>query len=563
MDTDVLIIIPARGGSKGIPRKNLRILAGHPLIWYVIQTSKKASCHIVVTTEDEEIAEVAETYGAQVIARPKALAEDDIPLDPVILHAWAQSERKWQTIFNWVITIQPTSPLISTKTIKDALAYAQTKNLDSCLAVSDARALYWGGSTSAPYPHFQERLNRQWLPAFWKETGGIVISNRKLLLQGQRIGGKTGLYPIPNQESIDIDSYDDLVVAEHRIQAPKVAIRTIGNQQLGLGHVYRTLTLASRLFTPHLDFYVDSSSSLAAQLIKDHNYPVYNVTNDNNFIAIIESKGYDLIINDILDTNSEYITRLRQNNKRVVVNFEDLGSGATEANLVINALYEYTTPLPNQKFGWQYVCLREEFLRAYYEPKANPQAKNLLITFGGADPGNLTCLALQAAAEALGNCNAELDVVIGLGNPRIQEISTLVDQVSKCFSDLRLHTHVKRMSSLMHRADLAITSNGRTVFELASCGVPMISISQNYREASHTFGRLNGGVIDLGLAEHVTIAQLAQNIRDVWLAPEKRLQMQASLLMFDFRKGVDRVIRCIKETYLDWRNQHYDFSTTL
>ncbi|MGI6596322.1 MAG: glycosyltransferase [bacterium] len=485
------------------------------------------------------------------------------PLDPVVLHAWEQSESKWQVSFNWVITIQPTSPLVSTRTINDALAYAQGEQLDSCLAVSDARALYWSGLTSAPSPHFQERLNRQWLPAFWRETGAIVISHRRLLLQGQRIGGKTGLYPIPDQESIDIDSYDDWVVAEHRLQAPKVAIRTIGNQQLGLGHVYRTLTLASRLFTPHLDFYVDSSSSLAAQLIKDHNYPVYSITDDNDFIARIESKGYDLIINDILDTNYTYIIRLRQNNERVVVNFEDLGSGAAEANLVINALYEYTTPLPNQKFGWQYVCLREEFLRAYYEPKANPQAKNLLITFGGTDPGNLTCLALQAAGEALDNCNAVLDVVIGLGNPRIQEISTLVDQVSKYFSELRLHTHVKQMSSLMHKADLAITSNGRTVFELASCGVPMISISQNYREASHTFGRLNGGVIDLGLAENVAMAQLAQNIRTIWLAPEKRLQMQANLLMFDLRKGVDRVIRCIKETYRDWRNQHHDFSTTL
>ena len=441
---------------------------------------------------------------------------------------------------------------------KRRFSYAQGEQLDSCLAVSDARALYWSGLTSAPSPHFQKRLNRQWLPAFWRETGAIVISNRSLLLQDQRIGGKIGLYPIPDQESIDIDSYDDLVVAEHKLQAPKLAIRTIGNKQLGLGHVCRTLTLASQIFTPHLDFYVDSTSSLAAQLIRDHNYPVYSITDDHDFIAKIESKGYDLIINDILDTDSTYIKMLRQNNKRVVVNFEDLGSGATEANLVINALYEYTTPLPNQKFGWQYVCLREEFLRARHEPQVNPQAKNLLITFGGTDPGNLTCLALKAAALALDNCSAELDVVIGLGNTRIQEISILVNQVSSCFSDLRLHTHVKRMSSLMHKADLAITSNGRTVFELASCGVPMISISQNYREASHTFGRLNGGVIDLGLAEHVTIEQLAQNIRTLWLTPEKRLQMLTNLLTFDLRKGVDRVIRCIKETYLDWRNQrHY------
>ena len=80
MSSDVLIIIPARGGSKGIPRKNLRILAGHPLIYYVIQASLGASSYVVVTTEDEEIAEVAKAYGTQVIERPEALAEDNVCL---------------------------------------------------------------------------------------------------------------------------------------------------------------------------------------------------------------------------------------------------------------------------------------------------------------------------------------------------------------------------------------------------------------------------------------------------------------------------------------------------
>ena len=67
MNSNVLIIIPARGGSKGIPRKNLRILAGYPLIYYAIQASIRASSYVVVSTEDEEIAEAAEAYGAQVI----------------------------------------------------------------------------------------------------------------------------------------------------------------------------------------------------------------------------------------------------------------------------------------------------------------------------------------------------------------------------------------------------------------------------------------------------------------------------------------------------------------
>lgn len=552
----VLAVIPARGGSKGIPRKNLRLLNGSPLISYAIRTAREITPYVVVSTEDDEIAEVAAMYGATSIPRPIELANDDVPLDPVVIHAWKSSEDKLGLQFDLIITIQPTSPLVTSKTVKRSLEIAQAETLDCCITVSDARHLYWVGPLDNPKPFPAERLNRQWLPPMWKETGAVVISSRYLLTQGKRIGGKIGLYPMPENEAVDIDSYDDWMVAEYRLKAPKVAIRVVGNQELGLGHVYRSLTIASRLSVPQLEFFVDEGSGLAEQLIKEHNYKANRVLNDDEFIEFVDREGYTLVINDILDTDASYVTRLRGAGKRVVINFEDLGSGAIVADLVINALYEYSTPLPNQRFGWRYVCLRDEFLQVPQERVVPEQAKVLLITFGGTDPNDLTSRALVTASKALRGTGAEVHVVLGLGNPRVDQIVQLAESLRSSFGSVEVYTRVRRMSSLMRQADLALTSNGRTVFELACCGVPMITISQNEREASHTFGRLNGGVKDLGLAAGVSDARLTETIRDVWMSYPIRESMHESLTKFDLKKGIHRVIKCINETYENWRTNH-------
>ena len=94
-NNESLIIIPARGGSKGIPRKNLRPLAGHPLIYYVIKATKDLAfkARTIVTTDDEEIAKVSEYYGVDVIFRNKKLSNDSIPLDPVIFDAFQRAEK--------------------------------------------------------------------------------------------------------------------------------------------------------------------------------------------------------------------------------------------------------------------------------------------------------------------------------------------------------------------------------------------------------------------------------------------------------------------------------------
>ena len=119
----ILVVIPARGGSKGIPRKNIRLLDGKPLIAYSIEIAKASAYvdDVVVTTDDSEIALLSEKFGASVIRRSEELARDDIPLDPVIHDAVVRKEKLAFDEYDIVITLQPTSPLLKTSTLDGAI----------------------------------------------------------------------------------------------------------------------------------------------------------------------------------------------------------------------------------------------------------------------------------------------------------------------------------------------------------------------------------------------------------------------------------------------------------
>ena len=120
---NILAIIPARGGSKGIPRKNIRLMNGKPLIYYSINNAlnSKYITDVIVSTDDEEIKHISEICGAQVVKRPKELANDQATLDPVIYHATITMEDIKKKKYDIVITLQPTSPLLTVSTLDSAL----------------------------------------------------------------------------------------------------------------------------------------------------------------------------------------------------------------------------------------------------------------------------------------------------------------------------------------------------------------------------------------------------------------------------------------------------------
>ena len=142
---NILAIIPARGGSKGILRKNLRLLNGNPLIKYTIESAlqSKYVTRTIVSTENKQIMRISKSLGAEVIQRPNSLANDNSPLEPVIHHVLDHLKRKENYTPELIILLQPTSPLRNANHIDESIVQFKQKKLDSILSVSESKALVW------------------------------------------------------------------------------------------------------------------------------------------------------------------------------------------------------------------------------------------------------------------------------------------------------------------------------------------------------------------------------------------------------------------------------------
>jgi CMP-N-acetylneuraminic acid synthetase len=214
----IIAIIPARGGSKGIPRKNIKEFCGKPLIAYIIEAALKVRelDRVIVSTEDKEIAEVAKKYGAEVIERPKELAGDEIPTFPVIQHAVTYLEKEENYKPDVIVLLYSTSPLLKPERISEAVNMLINRNLDSVLSVVEDKGHYWieeDGKFERLYPKVLK--NRQFTRPLFKENGAIYVCRRDILMQNETIiGGRVGLFQMQKGESIDIDEPLDFEIAE-------------------------------------------------------------------------------------------------------------------------------------------------------------------------------------------------------------------------------------------------------------------------------------------------------------------------------------------------------------
>lgn len=224
---NILAIIPARGGSKGIPRKNVRLLCGKPLIAYTIEAalSSKLVDRVVVSTEDEEIGKISREYGAEIIKRPEELATDDTPTEPVLEHAIKHLEQIENYKADIVVLLQPTSPLRNTRHIDEALETFLINKYDSLLSVCSSHAFLWKVARKGPYPlnyDFRSRPRRQDRELEYRENGAIYITKYDILInEHNRLGGKVGLYVMPEENSLEIDTEFDFWLCEQAMSLQK------------------------------------------------------------------------------------------------------------------------------------------------------------------------------------------------------------------------------------------------------------------------------------------------------------------------------------------------------
>ena len=211
----MIAIIPARGGSKGLPGKNIKPLNGKPLIAYTIEEALKTKniTRVIVSTDDSEIAEVAKKYGAEIpFMRPKSLADDTAKSIDVYNYTIKRLEEEENSEINEVIILQPTSPLRTSQHIDEAIELYFTKKADSVVSYcQEEHPVFWHKYINEEGKFediFEEDYlkNRQEIRPTYFPNGAIYILKKEMLSKGTYYSDKSYAYIMDSQFSVDIDT---------------------------------------------------------------------------------------------------------------------------------------------------------------------------------------------------------------------------------------------------------------------------------------------------------------------------------------------------------------------
>ena len=528
----ILAVIPARAGSKGIPNKNIRIIGGHPLIYYSIKNALNSNyvTDVIVTTDSEEVKIIAIQMGATVKWRDESLCGDTVTLDAVIADAVPEGE-SW----DYVVTMQPTSPTLHVETLDKAFAYTIDNDLDTVISVINAPHLSWGEKDGKKVPNYTERLNRQYLPPCYMETGAFLISRASVITTKTRIGEKVDVFEVPENEAQDVDTFEDLRSVAATLDRQKVAIYVNGNNKRGIGHIYRALEIADEFYVKP-DIYYDINQT-DPRVFGKTTHKLLSVNGIAELFEKCKEENYTIFINDILTTSIDYMIGLRSVLPDAkIVNFEDDGEGIIKADLVFNALF-HDKEFPQVYAGEKYYISGKTFM--FYEPiKVKDNVKKVFVSFGGADPQNYSDRILRMVVKPEYK-NYRFVVVLGRAKRNVDALL----QYNK-YPNIEVLYDISNMPEIMTSCDVGITSRGRTGYELAILGIPSISMAQNQREEKHSFVCNENGFTYIGLnpADEIIESNIKMYLH---MSKESRLRFQKMLLSHDLRGGRKRVMNLI------------------
>ena len=221
----ILGVIPARGGSKGIPRKNIKELAGKPLIAWTIEEASKSKYidRCIVSTDDDEIMEIARAWGGDVpFKRPAELAQDDTSSVAAVLHVIERLSE-----YDYIVLLQVTSPLRLVEDIDGCIEFCVDQQAESCVSVTEAKdSPYW--MVTLGKDHIMKNVlsishekcyQRQQLPKVYQYNGAVYMATREFLMRVQDFSDNTTIgYIMPRRRSYDIDTVEDFWLVEKIFQ---------------------------------------------------------------------------------------------------------------------------------------------------------------------------------------------------------------------------------------------------------------------------------------------------------------------------------------------------------
>lgn len=213
-------LIPARGGSKGIKKKNIVDFLGRPLIQYTIEQALDSDTvdEVYVSTDADDIAEVSRKAGAKIIERPDELAGDEATTESALLHALKYLRQNESIEPELMTLLQCTSPLRRESDIDETVRLVTEQGYDSALSVCEDHSFYWketeNGAEAINYDP-TSRKRRQDMEKRYQENGSIYVFEIEILEEKEcRLGGKIGLHEMPETHSFEIDMPKDLQIVQ-------------------------------------------------------------------------------------------------------------------------------------------------------------------------------------------------------------------------------------------------------------------------------------------------------------------------------------------------------------
>tara|TARA_S200000501_G_scaffold373428_1_gene420511 strand:+ start:588 stop:1268 length:681 start_codon:yes stop_codon:yes gene_type:complete len=215
---DTIVIIPARGGSKGIPGKNIKLFNGIPLINYSIKYALSVipNNQIYISTDSEEIKDIVYEFGVKTIDRPDEISGDIATTESAISHVLSSIDIKPKNI----VLLQATSPLRPKNSLKTLIQYFEENDFDSLLTISSTHRFFWelDGKNALPHYDFENRPRRQDMKEAemkYIENGSVyMFSYNHFIEYNNRLGGKIGYYIFPEECAFEIDSISDWIALE-------------------------------------------------------------------------------------------------------------------------------------------------------------------------------------------------------------------------------------------------------------------------------------------------------------------------------------------------------------
>ena len=542
MNKKLLILIMARKGSDDVvSRQNLRLVNNKPLLYYIVKTAlefKKAD--VLVSTDSEEISELALLYGGNYIKRPKRLTKNSTSVKEICLDTLQKLEKK-NIHYEKCLVLHPKIPLIKISTINNFFKNLE-KNESTIFGIAsiiDSELGY----------EIETSKNLMKLYPLKKPLGilnKIVAFNTNQFIKnnGNFVSPFYGL-KLSNEETHSLISYHDFGTFEQILNRKKILVRIDSTIKIGMGHIFNMLTILNHFRNDEIMILMHKNRNLGYKKFKENLYNVTFFASNDEFNKILTKFKPDIIFNDILNTKASYMKKLH-NHATMIVNFEDQGEGRKFANLVFNPIFEKQKSLSNEFFGSKYACVRDEF-RIWKNEILSKNTHKILISFGGTDQNNITEKTISII-EKNNIKNIEFILLLGFGYMHKKMIKQKIKNLQKNNFNIVLVDGSDFIAKYTRDIDFAIVSNGRTVFELASMNIPILAISVNTREQNHNFVKKQnvGIIIDY---EKLSYEKSLKSSLEKMFNFNNRKNYKKNLTKLDLLNGINIVVDKINHDY--------------